>query len=125
MKFLGNLLWLIFGGLEIAIGYFSASLALAVTIVGIPWAVQTFKLGFLCLWPFGSEVRDCGSPVGCLSIPLNIIWFVFGGWWIFIGHIIFGVLLCITIVGLPWGMQHFKMCALGFAPFGKDVRLGL
>lgn len=124
MKIIGNLLWLVFGGLEAAIGYFTGALALAVTIVGIPWALQIFKLGLLCLWPFGSSVQDDGGLNGCLRIPLNILWFVFGGLWACLCHIFFGVLLCITILGIPWGKQHFKMAGLSLAPFGKSVTLG-
>lgn len=123
MKILGNLIWLIFGGLEAAVGYFAASLVLAVTLIGLPWAWQTFKIGLLCLWPFGSEVKDAESPAGCLYLPLNLLWIVFGGFWAFLCHIIFGLLLCITLVGLPWGRQHFKMAGLSLAPFGKDVSL--
>ncbi len=121
MRFLGNIVWLIFGGLESAFGYFTASLAIAVTIVGLPWAWQTFKIGLLCLWPFGSEVRRSESPDGCITVPLNILWIIFGGLWSWICHIFFGILLCITIVGIPWGRQHFKMSRLALAPFGKEV----
>ncbi len=124
MKVLGNIIWLIFGGLEAAFGYFSASLALALTIIGIPWALQTFKIGLLCLWPFGSTVVPGDSPIGCLSAILNIIWLIFGGLWAWLCHILFGVILCITIIGLPWGKQHFKMAALSLAPFGKKVLVG-
>ncbi len=126
MKILGNILWLILGGLEAAIGYFTASLALAVTIVGIPWALQTFKIGLLCLWPFGSTVTSCDASIGmgCLYFFLNIIWLIFGGLWAFLCHVFFGLLLCITIIGLPWGLQHFKMAGLSLAPFGKNVNLG-
>ena len=81
MRILGNIIWWIFGGLEAAIGYFTGSLALAITIIGIPAAVQTFKLGLLCLWPFGAEVRNGESLSGCITIPLNIIWIIFGGLW--------------------------------------------
>ncbi len=123
MRILGNLIWMIFGGLEAAIGYFTASLALAVTIVGLPWAWQTFKIGVLCLWPFGAKVRDSATPSGCITLPLNILWIIFGGLWAWICHIFFGVLLCITIIGMPWGKQHFKMASLALAPFGKDVDL--
>ncbi len=124
MKFLGNIVWLIFGGLEAAFGYFTASLALAVTIVGLPWAWQTFKLGILCLWPFGAEINKSSTPSGCITLPLNILWIIFGGLFAWICHIFFGLLLCITIIGLPWGKQHFKMAGLALAPFGKDVDLG-
>ena len=123
MKILGNLLWWLFGGLEAAIGYFSGSLAVACTIVGIPVALQTFKIGLLCLWPFGAKVKKTDSPTGCIRVPLNILWVIFGGFWAWLNHIFFGVLLYITIVGIPFGRQHFKMARLSLAPFGKDVEL--
>ncbi|MDD7530204.1 MAG: YccF domain-containing protein [Prevotellaceae bacterium] len=121
MKLLGNILWLVFGGLEAAIGYFTGSLALALTIVGIPWAYQTFKIGVLCLWPFGTEVNDSDSPMGCLNLLLNIVWIIFGGLWAWIVHIFFGLLLFVSIIGIPFSRQHFKMARLSLAPFGKDV----
>ncbi len=123
MKILGNLLWLIFGGLECAFGYFCGSLALAITIIGIPFALQVFKLGLLCLWPFGSDVREAGFSGGCLSLFMNIIWIIFGGLLACLCHIFFGILLCITIIGIPWGKQHLKMAGLALAPFGKEVNL--
>lgn len=107
MRIIGNLLWWLFGGLEAAIGYFTGSLALACTIIGIPFAIQTFKIGLLCLWPFGSTVRESNSPTGCIRIPLNLLWLIFGGLWACLMHLFFGFLLCITIIGIPWGKQHF------------------
>lgn len=124
MKILGNLIWWLFGGLEAAIGYFTGSLAMACTIIGIPVALQTFKIGLLCLWPFGSTVKNTHSPTGCIRIPLNIIWLIFGGLWAWAMHILFGALLYITVIGIPFGNQHFKMAGLSLAPFGKDVTLG-
>lgn len=124
MKILGNIIWWLFGGLEAAIGYFTGSLALACTIIGIPIALQTFKIGLLCLWPFGSTVVDTDSPMGCIRIPLNLLWLIFGGLWAWCMHILFGLLLCFTIIGIPWGKQHFKMAGLSLAPFGKDVMFG-
>ena len=103
MRIIGNLLWWLFGGLEAAIGYFTGSLALACTIIGIPFAIQTFKIGLLCLWPFGSTVRETNSPTGCIRIPLNLLWLIFGGLWACLMHLFFGFLLCITIIGIPWG----------------------
>ena len=123
MKILGNLLWWLFGGLEAAIGYFSGSLAVACTIIGIPVALQTFKIGLLCLWPFGAKVKKTDSPTGCIRIPLNILWVIFGGFWAWLNHIFLGALLYITIIGIPFGKQHFKMARLSLAPFGKDVEL--
>lgn len=125
MSVIGNLLWWLFGGLEAAIGYFTGSLALACTIIGIPVALQTFKIGLLCLWPFGAEVIDVGRPSGCITVPLNILWIIFGGLWAWLMHIFFGVLLFITIIGIPFAKQHFKMAALSLAPFGKDVQLNI
>ncbi len=123
MRIIGNLLWWLFGGLEAAIGYFSGSLAMAVTIIGIPVALQTFKIGLLCLWPFGAEVKEADSPTGCIRIPLNIIWLIFGGLWAWCMHVFFGVLLYITILGIPFAKQHFKMAKLSLAPFGKEIEL--
>ncbi len=125
MRIIGNLLWWIFGGLEAAIGYFTGSLALAITIIGLPFALQTFKIGILCLWPFGAEIRETDCPSGCLSLLLNIIWIIFGGLWACFMHLLFGILLGITIIGIPFAKQHFKMAALSLAPFGKDIRLSI
>lgn len=121
MKLLGNIIWWLCGGLEAAIGYFTASLSLAVTIVGIPVAWQTAKIGVLCLIPFSAQVESTSCPPGCIRIPLNIVWLIFGGLWAWICHIIFGVMLYVTIIGIPFGKQHFKMAKLSLAPFGKDV----
>lgn len=121
MKFLGNIIWLIFGGLVTCIEYLISSLLLMVTIIGIPFGLQTLKLALLALWPFGSTVTDNGNSGGCLSIIMNILWIFLGGFWICLTHVGFGLLLCITIVGIPWGRQHFKMAALALTPFGKDI----
>ncbi|CCY03579.1 putative uncharacterized protein [Prevotella sp. CAG:924] len=123
MRIIGNVLWLVFGGLEAAIGYFTGSLAMACTIIGLPVAFQTFKIGLLCLWPFGAEIEDTDSLDGCIRIPLNVLWIIMGGLWAWFMHIIFGVLLFITIIGIPFGRQHFKMARLSLAPFGKRVLL--
>ena len=121
MKFLGNIIWLIFGGLVTSIEYLISSLLLMVTIIGIPFGLQTMKLALLALWPFGSKVTDNGNSGGCLSILMNILWIILGGFWICLTHLGFGLLLCITIIGIPWGRQHFKMSALALTPFGKNI----
>ncbi len=87
MKLLGNIIWLVFGGFAIALEYFAASMVLLVTIIGIPFALQTFKLGILALWPFGSEVVQSNPPSGCLTTLMNIIWFFVGGFWILLTHL--------------------------------------
>jgi uncharacterized membrane protein YccF (DUF307 family) len=125
MNFIGTIIWWIFGGLEAAVGYFTGSIAMACTIIGIPVAWQTFKIGLLCLFPFGSKVRSTKSPTGCIRIPLNIIWFLCGGLFSWIMHIFFGALLYITVIGIPFGKQHFKLAKLSLAPFGKEVDLNI
>lgn len=121
MNLLLNILWMICGGLAIAVEYFLSSLAMMVTIVGIPFGLQTLKLGVLTLLPFGKEVRSSSTSNGCLSFVMNVIWFLIGGFWIFLTHIGFGLLLCITIIGIPFGIQHFKLAKLAFTPFGKEI----
>lgn len=122
MKIIGNILWLIFGGLEVALEYFMASVVMMITIVGIPFGLQTLKLAVLALWPFGSNVVKVGSNSGCLSTIMNVIWFFIGGIWIALTHLVFGILLCITVIGIPFGRQHFKMMALAFTPFGREIQ---
>jgi uncharacterized membrane protein YccF (DUF307 family) len=119
MKWLGNLLWLIFGGLIISIEYLIASILLMITIIGIPFGLQTLKLALLALWPFGSEVKPGKSEGNLISVIMNVFWILVGGCWIAITHLIFGALLAITIIGLPFSMQHFKLAALALTPFGK------
>lgn len=121
MKTICNLIWLVFGGFAIAIEYLVASLVLMVTIVGIPFGLQTLKLGVLAIWPFGSRVVTNENSSGCLNTIMNVIWIIFGGFWIALSHILLGVLLCITIIGIPFGRQHFKFIKLAFFPFGKQV----
>ena len=121
MKFLGNIIWLIFGGLITSIEYLVSSLLLMVTIIGSPFGLQTLKLALLALWPFCSTVTDNGNSGGCLCIIMNILWIILGGFWICLTHLGFGLLLCITIIGIPWGRQHFKMAALALTPFGKNI----
>lgn len=121
MNIAGNLLWLIFGGLFAAIGYLVGGLALCITIVGIPWGLQCFKLASLVLWPFGKKVVSGDQTPGCLGTLCNIIWIICGGWYTALVHIIMGLLLSITIIGIPWGRQHFKLIEISLMPFGKRV----
>ena len=121
MNLLGNILWLIFGGLIVFIEYMVAGLVMCVTIIGIPFGIQCFKIGMLSLMPFGKEVRDVPGHTGCLSTIFNVIWIVVGGVWIALTHLFFGLLLAITIIGLPFAKQHFKLMSLSFTPFGKEI----
>lgn len=121
MRLLGNIIWIIFGGLFIALEYFAASLVLIVTIIGIPFGIQTFKLGLLALWPFGREIREKPQASGCLTTIMNIIWILCGGIWIALSHFVIGILFYITIIGIPFGRQHFKLAGLALTPFGKEI----
>ena len=122
MKILGNIIWFVFGGFIVAIQYVIASLLLMITIIGIPFGLQTIKLAEVALFPFGKQIARCETSSGCLSLIMNIIWFFVGGIWIMLTHLLFGLLFCITIIGIPFGMQHFKLMRLAFSPFGKVVR---
>lgn len=124
MKTLGNIIWLLFGGLFCAIEYFVASLALFVTIIGIPFGIQTIKLGVLAIWPFGAEIKIKPGNPGCISTLMNILWFFIGGIWICLTHLVFGIILAITIIGIPFAKQHFKLASLALTPFGREVIMG-
>jgi len=121
MKILGNIIWLLFGGIFIALEYLVSSIVLIVSIIGIPFGLQTLKLAGLALWPFGSEVRNKQGDVGCLSTIMNLIWLLIGGIWICLTHVCFGILFTITIIGIPFGMQHFKLAGLALTPFGREI----
>lgn len=120
MRLLGNIIWLIFGGIIAAICLFLAGLILCVTIIGIPFGVQCMKISALVLWPFGKEVELGNFGVG--GLLLNILWLIFFGWEFALGHFVIGLLFCITIIGIPFGLQHFKLAKLGFIPFGATIR---
>lgn len=121
MKFIGNILWLVLGGLLVALYYFLVGLLFCITIVGIPFGYQLLKMGVFALWPFGSEVQPDTNDGGCLSIIMNVIWIMVGGIEIAMIHVTFGLFCCITIIGIPFGIQHFKMALLAFLPFGKKI----
>lgn len=121
MNLLLNILWIILGGLLVCLEYIVGSVLLMITIIGIPFGLQSLKLALLALCPFGQRVVSTPSDGGCLSVLMNILWIFCGGIWIVLTHLAFGVLLCITVIGIPFGMQHFKLAGLALTPFGKTV----
>ena len=121
MNFLGNIIWVLFGGLFFSLGYFLGGLILCLTIVGIPFGLTVMKLGAFALWPFGGRVEPKQNPMGCLTLFLNILWIIFGGIEVALAHLAMGVILCITIIGIPFGLQHFKLMILALLPFGHEV----
>ena len=118
MTLLCNLIWLISGGLLTALGWFVSGLLWCVTVVGIPWGCQCFKFAKLSLAPFGKEVVPGG---GAPSLLANIVWLLISGIPMAMGHVIAGLVLCLTIIGIPFGRQHFKLAALALTPFGSRV----
>lgn len=121
MKLLGNILWLLLGGLIIALQYLMASLLLCITIIGIPFGIQTLKMGLLAIWPFGRSVRSTDQAGGCLSTVMNVVWILVGGLWISLSHLCLAFLLAITIIGIPFARQHIKLASLALTPFGKEI----
>ncbi len=123
MSLILNLLWIIFGGFFVFLGYLSGGIALCFTLIGIPWGFQCFKMAIFSLFPFGSDTR--AKPHlevnETLNLFANIIWLVFGGIWVVLSHLFCGLFLCFTIIGIPFGLQHFKMMRLGFTPFGREI----
>ena len=121
MKFLGNLVWLLLGGLLTALMYWVAGLLMCISVIGIPFGVQLFKVGMLSLWPFGHDLVPKADSGSCLQIIFNVLWILLGWWEIALTHLTFGLILCCTIVGIPWGLQHFKLALATILPFGKEV----
>lgn len=121
MRTLGNVLWVVLAGFWLAIGYLIAGIINCLFIITIPFGIQAFKLAGYALWPFGKMVVNrpgSDAALGCLG---NGIWFITGGVWLALGHLITGVLLCCTIIGIPFGIVSFRMAGLALAPFGKQI----
>ena len=122
MNAIGNFFWLILGGIIIAFIYYIVGLIMCITIIGIPFGVQLFKLGTYALWPFGHQLVDGPNEPGCVSVVMNVIWILCGWWEIAVLHLVFGLIFCITVVGIPFGVQHFKMAIATVFPFGKVIK---
>jgi uncharacterized membrane protein YccF (DUF307 family) len=120
MRTLLNILWLVLSGLWLALGYLFVGLLLCVLIITIPFGIACFRLAAFVLWPFGRAVvrkPDAGAP----STIANVIWFVLAGLWMAIAHVVTGVVLCLTIIGIPLGLGNFKLAAVALAPLGKEI----
>lgn len=121
MRTLGNILWLVLAGFWMSIAYVIAGILNFIIIIGIPFGIQAFKLAGYALWPFGRVVvQRPGSDVAVSTLG-NVFWFILGGWFLVLGHVITGILLMITIIGIPLGIASFKMAGLALAPFGKQI----
>ncbi|WP_051324929.1 YccF domain-containing protein [Candidatus Solirubrobacter pratensis] len=131
MRFLLNLIWLVFGGLWLALGYAVVALVMFILIITIPFGIASARIALFCLWPFGRTlVRRPGAGAG--SLIGNVIWIILAGWWLALGHVVTGVAMCITIIGIPLGLANFKLIPVSLTPFGREIvdidqarRLGL
>jgi len=120
MRLLLNVIWFVFAGVWMAIGYAFAAVIMFILIITIPFGVAALRMGIFALWPFGKTVvrradAGAGSAIG------NILWFLLAGWWLMIGHLVTGVLLCLTIIGIPLGLANFKLIPVTLGPFGRDI----
>ncbi len=118
MKTLGNIIWLLFGGLETALLWCIYGILWCITIVGIPLGLQCFKFAKLSLWPFGKEVEYGG---GVFKLIVNIIWLLLTGLEMALVYVVCGIVFCVTIIGIPFGLQYFKLAGLSLMPFGSKV----
>jgi uncharacterized membrane protein YccF (DUF307 family) len=127
VRLLLNILWFVFGGWISGLAWLVAGVILAITIVGLPWAQAAFRIAGFSFWPFGRDVvsrsgighHDLGT--GSMGLLLNIVWFVFAGWWLALHHIVLAIGLAITIIGIPFALQHVKLAVISLAPVGKAV----
>jgi uncharacterized membrane protein YccF (DUF307 family) len=126
-----NIIWLVFGGLVMAFGYAVAALVMFILIITIPFGIASARIALFCLWPFGRTlVRKPDAGAGALIG--NVVWILFAGWWLALGHVVTGVLMCLTIIGIPLGLANFKLIPVSLTPFGREIvdveqarRLGL
>ena len=122
MSLLGNILWLIFGGLLTGLGYILGGIVLCLTIIGIPFGMQSIKLGFAVFAPFGKNLVELDNANGVLNLVFNVIWLLLFGWPIAVAHATSALILAITIIGIPFSIQHLKLIPLSLFPFGRDLQ---
>ncbi|MFI0511358.1 YccF domain-containing protein [Streptomyces sp. WSLK1-5] len=120
MKTILNVIWLVLSGFWLFLAYLAAGVLLCITIIGIPFGLAAFRIGVYALWPFGHttvERRDAGAP----SLLGNVLWLVLAGWWLALGHITTGLVLCLTIIGIPFGIANFKLIPVSLFPLGREI----
>lgn len=120
MRLILNVIWLVLAGFWMAVGYAVAGLICYVLIITIPWGIASFRIANYALWPFGREVVD-KPGAGTGSLLGNVIWIIVAGLWLAIGHIVTGIALCVTIIGIPLGIANFKLVKVSLVPLGKEI----
>ena len=121
MSLLGNIVWFIFGGIWAAIGYVLGGIALCITVIGIPFGLMSFRLAGAVLAPFGKEIVELPEANTPLRVLFNVLWLVLFGWEIALTHLFFALLLAVTIIGIPFAVQHIKLIPLSLFPFGRTL----
>lgn len=120
MRILLNIIWLVLSGFWLFLGYLAAGIVLCILIITIPWGIASFRIAAYALWPFGRTVVQRQTS-GAWSFIGNVIWVILAGWWLALGHVVSGIALCITIIGIPLGIADFKMIPVSLAPLGKEI----
>ncbi|MTD56658.1 YccF domain-containing protein [Amycolatopsis pithecellobii] len=120
MRLVLNVIWLLLCGFWMAVGYVVAGIVCCILIVTIPFGIASFRIANYALWPFGRTVVD-RRDAGAGSVLGNIIWIIFAGWWLALGHIVTGALLCVTIIGIPFGVANFKLIPISLLPLGREI----
>ena len=120
MRVILNIIWLVLAGFWLALGYVLAGIVMTILVITIPFGLQAFKLASYALWPFGRTVVRSG-PARAGSVVGNVIWILLAGWWLALGHLVTGILLAMTIIGLPLAIANFKMIVISLAPFGREI----
>jgi len=120
MRTILNIIWLVLCGLWMCLGYFVAGLVLCLTIIGIPFGIAAFRIGVYALWPFGYTAVD-RYDAGAGSMVGNVLWLILAGWWLALGHIVTGIALFVTIIGIPFAIANFKLIPLSLMPLGKQI----
>lgn len=120
MRLLLNIIWLVLCGFWMAVGYAVAGIVLAITIIGIPFAIAAFRMTNFALWPFGRRLVDAPTA-GTMSLLGNVVWLLLAGWWLALGHIVTGLAMCLTIIGIPLGIASFKLVPVSLMPLGKRI----
>lgn len=121
MTTLGNILWFILGGFLIGLMHILGGIGMCLTLIGIPFGIQAIKLGIAAFAPFGKEVVEREGANSALRVIFNILWIILFGWEIAVAHAVIGVLLALTLVGIPFALQHLKLVPLALLPFGRDL----
>jgi uncharacterized membrane protein YccF (DUF307 family) len=120
VRILLNVIWLVFGGVAMAFAYAVVALVMFLLIITIPFGIASARIALFCLWPFGRTIVR-RPDAGAASFIGNVIWFVLAGWWLAIGHVVTGIAMCITIVGIPLGLANFKLIPVSLTPFGREI----